>query len=123
MLAIVPFDVPVPGLFKVKLLESCCNGQLSQPLVYGDINAIGRGIPNDKTGRSPILADRTQLLPYMRHVEEVQGDHCVVVFSAAVLVFFQIERMAGFTDIVIDGIERRVLQIRIGVLPFPRDHL
>src|SRR5947209_18665982 len=89
VLSILPFHIPVSGLFKIIRLESRRLSKSSGPLDDRHVYSVRGGITNYETSLGRLFAYATKSLPNFGQVVEIAGNHQVVrLLASAVQAYF-----------------------------------
>src|SRR2546430_814522 len=123
MLAILPFHIAVPRLLERHGAESGREGQESEPLLHGDVDAVRRGVSDDTADQAAGLGDPTQCPPGPGHVLEVRRDHGVVRLLPAMLIALRGEALTHRPDVRCDRIQNGILEDRERLVGQPGDVL
>src|SRR6266851_149859 len=85
MFSVLPFHIPISGLFKFMRLKSRCFSKTSGPLNDRHIYSIGSRITNNKASQGRFFAYATKSPPNLRLIVEIAGNHQVIGLFATAL--------------------------------------
>src|SRR5690348_12524349 len=123
MFAILPFLIAAPRLLERHGPESRREGQESEPLLHGDMDAVRSGVADDTADQAAGPGDPTQRPPRPGHVLKVRRDHGVVRLLSAMPIALRCKAFTHRPDVRCNGIQQGIFEHRERLVSQPGDVL
>src|SRR5438045_4192938 len=103
VLTVFPLYVTVSRFLKSRRPEADGDGQLAQPPIDRDVDAVWRRIADHETDAASDGRHASKLPPDASHVQEVRGDHRMIIFFAAVVLPLRLKTGAHAFKLIPNG--------------------